>query len=101
MSIKSFENYWVEIIQVRLAQITDFKKVQAIYQSLIDRSDGGEPEPFRAGLYKSAHAPTDWSIHLIWAGTRDEIDSSALGASLFSSMRELGIVNYSTWEKQI
>jgi len=90
--------HWVEIVRVRLASMANADKVRCVFEEFVSNGLTATPLPVKAVLYKSA-VPTDWSIHLVWAGEKGDLETSPLGTCLLVSLRELGIVNYSTWEK--
>ena len=90
--------HWVEIVRVRLASMANTDKVRCVFEEFASNGVTATQPPAKAVLYKST-VPTDWSIHLVWAGEKSGFETSPLGTCLLVSLRELGIVNHSTWEK--
>ena len=95
----SIETQWTEIIRVRLANMADASEVHHLFNELLNSSADDIPPSLTAVLYKSTFFQTDWSIHLVWHEKRGELEFSPLGAYLSQSLRALGIVNHSIWEK--
>lgn len=94
---RQMDTHLVEIVRVRLADMNDAEKVRLVFNEFIAGRLTGGPAPAKAALYKSGYVPTDWSIHLIWAGNNHESTASSSGTFLSSLLRELGLVNHSTW----
>lgn len=99
MDGQSIETQWIEIINVRLADMADAVEVQRIFEDLRNSSVDDIQPSFTTVLFKSTFVQTDWSIHLVWLNKKDELEFSQLGTYLYRSLRALGIVNHSVWEK--
>lgn len=100
MSQDSINIQRVEIIRVRLSRIEETEKVKLIFKSLQVRAASEHDVPFKAGLYHNPQLPSDWAIHLIWLIKCFHFGTSPLGAKLINALKEYGLVNHSTWEKE-
>ncbi len=80
-----------EIIRIRLAQ-NNYNDVLAKLQELVSGLDKMEME-----IYRHVAVDTDIAIHLRIQSTDSPLASSETGQHLASALKELGLVNHSTW----
>jgi hypothetical protein len=90
---------WVEIITLRSPgninrQLVD-ELVKGVRES--DLPTGTQKHLVEIRVYHQSVVETDLSIHIYWQSEPGRQDKSPLGLSLFSALKNLGLLNHSVW----
>lgn len=89
---------FLEVIQVRtLMDMGD--KIGGILVDEVRRKITSYRNLLRVALLKSLQNASDFSILLEWRGEDDNFKGTPLGCQLAGSLREIGMVEHSTWKE--
>ena len=85
----------IEIVQVRLFDITDGPKVVSVF----DREAGSSQHPLRPTLYQSPTIKNDWSI-CFWRDAAANPEMKSLEAVRCAELlRSIGFVDHAVWQQ--
>jgi len=85
---------WLEIVEVRAAQIDDKLMIQEVAHLL------GETQMNDfVKIYINVRSGTDWSFHLQNESEQVNLQGSDLAIQFKKVLRKFGIVNHSIWEE--
>ncbi len=89
---------WIEIITLQSNGYGQKSLVPDLLRSVMEDRKGGGLISMK--IYRNPLIDTDVSIHLCWESARVEQQGSATGLRLARTLREIGLVNHSTWIEQ-
>jgi hypothetical protein len=85
---------WLEIVEVRAAQIDDKLMIQQVACLLGETQMNDSVK-----IYINVRSGTDWSFHLQHESEQIDLQGSDLAMQFKRILRKFGIVNHSIWEE--